>query len=108
MRLAGRMRPAGRRLPRARDCSIKDMCERYKRKVRTLTGCTKDIQIDVCFHQGSALSPFLFNVILDVLTECIETGLPNAIHFADNLVIFEEIRKGRILTSLMERCHRET
>ena len=49
------------------------MYERSKTKVRTLTGSTNEFQIDVGLHQGSALSPFLFIVILDVLTESIGT-----------------------------------
>ena len=47
---------------------IRDMYERSKTKVRTLTASTKEFQIYVGLHQGSALSPFLFIVISDVLT----------------------------------------
>ena len=39
-----------------------------------------------------ALSPFLFIVILDVLTESIGTDPPNAMLFADDLVICEDTR----------------
>ena len=58
--------------------------------MRILTGSTKVFQIDVGLHQGSALSPFHFIVILDVLTESIGTDPPNAMLFADDLVICED------------------
>ena len=71
---------------------IWDMYERSKTKVRTLTGSTKEFHIDVGLHQGSALSPFLFIVILGVLTESIGTDPPNAMLFVDDLVICEDTR----------------
>ena len=71
---------------------IRDMYERSKTKVRTLAGSTKEFQIDVGLHQGSALSQFLFIVILDVLTESIGTDPPKAMLFADDLVICEYTR----------------
>ena len=55
---------------------IRGMYERSKTKVCTLTGSTKEFQIDVGLHQGSALSTFLFIDILDVLKgHCIEFGV---------------------------------
>ena len=71
---------------------IRDMYERSKTKVRTLTGSTKEFQIDVGLHQGSALSPLLFIVIFDVLTESKGTDPPNTMLFADDLVICEDTR----------------
>ena len=71
---------------------IRDMYERTKSKVRTLTGSTKEFQIDVGLHQGAALSPFPFTVVLYVLTESIGTDPPNAMLFADDLVICEDTR----------------
>ena len=71
---------------------ISDMYERSKTKVRTLTGSTKEFQIDVGLHQGSALSPFLCIVILDELIESIGIDPPNAMLFADDLVICEDTR----------------
>ena len=71
---------------------IRDIYERSKTKVRTLTGSTKEFQIDVCIHQGSALSTFIFIVILYVLTESIGTEPTNPMLFADDLVICEDTR----------------
>ena len=61
---------------------------RSKTKVHTLKGCNKEFQIDAGIHQASAISPFLFTFIVYVLTECIGTGPPNAMIFADNLVTY--------------------
>ena len=52
-----------------------------------MVGQTEDIDIEVGLHQGSALSPFLFIVILDVITEEIEEDTPWAMLFADDLVL---------------------
>jgi len=48
---------------------IKDMYEDCSTSVRTDSGLTSKIQIEVGLHQGSALSPLLFIIIMDVLAE---------------------------------------
>ncbi|XP_063595374.1 uncharacterized protein LOC134772337 [Penaeus indicus] len=55
--------------------------------VRTKYGRTDEFTIGVGLHQGSVLSPFLFIVILDVISENFRTGLPWEILFADDLVV---------------------
>ena len=45
-----------------------------------------DIDIEVGLHQGSAFSPLLFVIIIDVITEEIEEGTPWTMLFADDLV----------------------
>jgi hypothetical protein len=48
------------------------MCEKI---VRCVAGMTKVFQVRVGLHHGSALSPFLFDVIMDNLsTRTQETG----------------------------------
>ena len=44
-------------------------------------------------HQGSALSPLLFIIIMDVLTENIEKDPPWAMMFADDLVLCSMTRE---------------
>ena len=58
-----------------------------KTQVVTLKGETEYLPIEVGLHQGSALCPLLFIIILDVLTENIENGPPWAMMFADDLVL---------------------
>ena len=40
-------------------------------RVRTPVGETIDFPIRIGLHQGSALSPYLLNLVLDVVTESI-------------------------------------
>ena len=44
-------------------------------------------------HQGSALSPLLFVIIIDVITEEIDEGTPWAMLFADDLVLCDTDRQ---------------
>ena len=47
----------------------------------------------VDLHQGSALSPLLFIIIMDVIAENIATTPPRAMLFADDLVLCEETKE---------------
>ena len=53
--------------------------------VRTPHGRTKEFPIRVGLHQGSGLSPFLFIVVMDVISEEYRKGLPWELLFADDL-----------------------
>ena len=44
-------------------------------------------------HQGSALSPLLFVIIIDVITEDIEDGTPWAMLFPDDLILCDPGRE---------------
>ena len=56
--------------------AIKDMYEGAATYVRTQGGATEEFPITIGLHQGSALSPYLFNLVLDVLTEHIQEAVP--------------------------------
>ena len=47
---------------------IKEMYRDVKTRVRSGVGTTEGFEVKVGLHQGSALSPFLFNIVFDVLT----------------------------------------
>ena len=66
---------------------VQDMYRSCKTQVVTQKGETEYFQIEVGLHQGSALSPLLFIIIMDVLTENIEKDPPWAMMFADDLVL---------------------
>ena len=55
--------------------------------MRTTHGRTDVFPIKVGLHQGSGLSPFLFIVVLDVISEEFRCGLPCELLFADDLAV---------------------
>ena len=73
--------------------TIQDMYENCSTKVRTTSGNTEAIEIQVGLHQGSALSPLLFIIIMDVITEDIGEDTPWAMLFADDLVLCDSSRE---------------
>ncbi|KAM7490942.1 hypothetical protein LguiA_033863 [Lonicera macranthoides] len=72
---------------------IKDMYEGAMTSVRTHSGSTEDFPITIGLHQGSALSPYLFTLVLDVLTEHIQEPAPRCMLFADDIVLVGESRE---------------
>ena len=69
-------------------------------RVRITFGDTEEFGIGVGLHQGSALSPFLFILILDTLTEGIRTSAPWELIFADGIVLIgkteEELKEKMV------------
>ena len=47
---------------------IQDMYEGSRTRVRTVAGVTADFEVKVGLHQGSALSPLLFAIVMDCIT----------------------------------------
>ena len=58
-----------------------------KTKVICAAGESVNFPIQVGLHQGSALSPFLFTVVLETVTTEVRTGLPEELLYADDLAI---------------------
>ena len=55
--------------------------------MRSAVGLTEEFKGDVGLHQGSALSPFLFAIIMDKLTEDIKKDASWGMLFADDIVL---------------------
>ncbi|KAK3568240.1 hypothetical protein QTP86_002002 [Hemibagrus guttatus] len=48
---------------------VQDMYERSRTVLRCAVGQTEEFKVEVGLHQGSALSPFLFAMVIDQLSE---------------------------------------
>ena len=72
---------------------VQDMYERSETVVRCAVGTAESFKLKIGLHQGSALIPFLFAVIMDRLTDEVRREPPWTILFADNNVICEETRE---------------
>ena len=70
---------------------VMDMYDGARAAVRSSAGLTEEFEVGVGLHQGSALSPFLFAIVMDKLTEEIRTELP--MMFADDIVLCREDRR---------------
>ncbi|XP_070023281.1 uncharacterized protein [Nicotiana sylvestris] len=74
--------------------AIKDMYDGAKTRVRTVGGDSEDFPVVMGLHQGSALSPFLFALVMDALTHHIQEDVPWCMLFADDIVPIDESRTG--------------
>ena len=65
---------------------IKDMYNNVMIRVRTSDGDTDDFPIKIGLHQGPALSPYLFALVMDEVTKNIQGDIPWCMLFADDVV----------------------
>ncbi|KAK3513905.1 hypothetical protein QTP70_032851 [Hemibagrus guttatus] len=72
---------------------VQDMYERSRTVVRCAVGQTEEFKVEVGLHQGSALSPFLFAIVMDQLSEEVRQESPWTTRFAHDIVICSESRE---------------
>ncbi|KAK3558235.1 hypothetical protein QTP86_013971 [Hemibagrus guttatus] len=72
---------------------VQDMYERSRTVVRCAVGQTEEFNVEVGLHQGSALSPFLFAIVMDQLSEEVRQESPCTMMFANDIVICSESRE---------------
>jgi hypothetical protein len=73
---------------------IKDMYDNVVTSVRTSDEDTNDFPINIALHQESALSPYLFVLVMDEVTRDIQVGIPWCMLFANNVVLVDESKTG--------------
>ncbi|KAM3305906.1 hypothetical protein P3S67_012775 [Capsicum chacoense] len=73
---------------------IKDMYDGGKTRVRTAGGDSEYFSVEEGLHQGSTFSPFLFALVIDVLTRSIQGKVPWCMLFAEDVVLIDETRAG--------------
>ncbi|KAK3563951.1 hypothetical protein QTP86_006275 [Hemibagrus guttatus] len=72
---------------------VQDMYERSRTVVKCAVGQTEEFKVEVGLHQGSALSPFLFAIVMHQLSEEVRQESPWTMMFADDIVICSESRE---------------
>ena len=60
---------------------VQDMFTVCRTKVRTVAGESSKFNVEVGLHHGSALSPYLFLILMDVLTERVRKEAPESMLF---------------------------
>ncbi|GKA06757.1 retrovirus-related pol polyprotein LINE-1, partial [Tanacetum coccineum] len=73
---------------------IWDMYEGAKTRLRTTVGNTQFFSVEVGLHQGTAISPYLFTLILDKISLGIQENIPWCMIFADDIVLIAESTEG--------------
>jgi hypothetical protein len=73
---------------------FKDMHDNVMKSIRISDGDTNDFSINIGLHQGSALSPYLFALVMDEVTRDIKCGIPWCMLFTDDVVLVDESRMG--------------
>ena len=66
------------------------LSEGAKTRVRVDSELSEENEVKVGMHQGSVLSPFLFAVVVDGVTEFAREGALSEMLYADNLVLMRD------------------
>ena len=64
--------------------------------VRTVYGYSSGFEVKVGMHQGSALSPLLFVIVMEAISREFRVALPWELLYADDLVVIAETEEDLI------------
>ena len=73
---------------------IKDMYNNIVTSVRTSDRDMDNFPIRIGLHQGSALSHYLFSLVMDEVTRNIQGDIPCCMLFTDDVVLVDESQTG--------------
>ncbi|VDO67474.1 unnamed protein product, partial [Heligmosomoides polygyrus] len=76
-----------------------------KSRVQAAAGTSLEFPISVGVHQGSALSPLLFVVVMDAITRDLQKPLPWTLLYADDVMLASE-DKGELEQEVQAWCDR--
>ncbi|KAK3541185.1 hypothetical protein QTP86_016219, partial [Hemibagrus guttatus] len=82
---------------------VQDMYERSRTVVRCAVGQTEELKVEVGLHQGSALSPILFALVMDQLSEEVRQESPWTMIFADDRSLSTWGQQSRVMESVGKR-----
>ena len=83
-------------IPEAYITIIQDMCKATTTRVKTRCGLTQYFNIEVGLHQGSTLSPLLFNIVMDMLAD-----MPPGTYPIWIFAVFEMIRPYHVVIRIL-------
>ena len=83
-----------KRTPEVLDRSVMSMYDGAITRARVDSDLSEEFEVEVEMHQGSVLSPFLFAVVVDVVTEFASEGALSELLYADDLVLISETIEG--------------
>ena len=63
--------------------------------VRTVYGNSNGFEVKVSMHQGSALSPLLFVMVMEAWSREFRVALPQELLYSDDLVVIAETEDNR-------------
>ena len=66
---------------------VQDMYQGATIRVKSKRGMSEHFEVGIGLHQGSALSPFLFIMLVDTISQDVRTELPWELLYADDLAI---------------------
>ena len=79
-----------KKIPEVLVRSVLRVYEGAKTRVRVDCELSEEFEVNVGIYQGSVLSPFLFAVVVDVVTEFVREGALSKLLYADDLVLMSE------------------
>ena len=83
-----------RGIPETMVRAVMSLYEGAKSRARVGTKLSEAFRVKVGVHQGSVLSPLVFAIVIDVVTENAREGLMSEILYADDLALISETMEG--------------